>query len=78
MALPHNYAEAVARAVRAAIEEAGQTPNSVAKGSLVPQPTLHRRLHSDGRSPFTLPELDAIAQFLAVPVEQFTAPERVA
>jgi transcriptional regulator with XRE-family HTH domain len=73
MANSDTYTERVAAAVGAAIEAAGTSANAVAKGTGIPQATLSRRLNG---SPFHVGELDRIANYLGIQVEQFTAPAR--
>jgi transcriptional regulator with XRE-family HTH domain len=64
----------VAAAVAAAIAQAGITYQAVAKGTGIPQATLHRKLNE--HVSFNVRELDQIANYLGVPVEQLTAPAR--
>lgn len=65
------YPEVVAAAVRQAIRTSGRTLGSVSTAAGIPRNTLNRRLA--GNSPFTVRELDNIASFLGVPVEQFVS-----
>jgi hypothetical protein len=67
-----SYPDTVAAAVRDAIAATDLSVLQVANGSLIPQPTLHRKLA--GRGPFTVEELARIAGFLEIPVYQLSAP----
>jgi Zn-dependent peptidase ImmA (M78 family) len=69
-----SYPDAVAAAVRAAIDAHETTVNAVALGIGMTRNTFLRRLNGS----FTVTELDRIATHLGVPVEQFTAPRRAA
>lgn len=73
MAPTDTYPEAVREAVKSAIAAAGTTPNAVAAGTGIPQATLSRRMNG---APFLVSELDQIARFLGVPVEDLAAPTR--
>jgi predicted transcriptional regulator len=70
------YTDRVAAAVQHAIDTSGQTVQAVARGSAVPQSTLHNKLHG-GRA-FTVEELARIAAHLEIPVYTLTAPEAAA
>ena len=63
----------VAERVRAAMEEVGQNPKSLAEDSGVPRTTLIRRL--TGNSSFTLNEIDALAPHLGTTVSELLADE---
>jgi transcriptional regulator with XRE-family HTH domain len=63
------YAAQVAKAVTAAIEAAGQTQLGISEATSIPRTTLIRRL--SGATPFTVAELDAIADALGVSVTAF-------
>lgn len=70
------YSEAVAAAVREAMDAAGATRLGVAAATGIPRTTLGRRLL--GTSSFTIAEVHAIASHLGIdPVSILTA-ERVA
>lgn len=71
-----SYTERVAAAVGHAIVESGQTVQAVARGSAVPQSTLHNRLN--GGRPFTVDELDRIARYLGTDVATLIAPKAAA
>jgi len=64
--------EQVAAAVQQAITESGQTVQAVARGSAVPQSTLHNKLNG-GRA-FTVEEIAKIARYLEVPFAALAAP----
>lgn len=70
------YTEAVATAVKAAIEADGRPRGAIAHASGINKNTFIRRL--SGLSPFTVEELANVARFLDIPVEQLTAPQRAA
>lgn len=74
MAPTPTYTERVAAAVAAAIEQAGTSANAVAEGAGIPQATLSRRLN--GHASFLIRELEQIANYLAIPVEQLASPAR--
>jgi predicted transcriptional regulator len=74
MAPTPSYTERVAAAVAAAIAEAGITYQSVAHGSGIPPTTLHRKLNE--HTAFNVRELEQIAKYLGIEVEQLTAPAR--
>lgn len=63
--------EAVAGAVRAAMEQVGESSKHLAEVTLIPRTTLVRRLA--GTSPFTIPELERIASALGTTVTQILA-----
>lgn len=65
MGTADGYAEAVAAAVRAAIEEAKTNTFQVATATGIARSTLERRLL--GVTPFTVRELKAIADHLGIP-----------
>lgn len=71
-----NTSNRVASAVSAAIESAGHTQVSIADATGIPRTTLIRRLR--GQQPFTIAELDAIANTLGVHVTTFLATEDAA
>ena len=52
--------------VQAALDVAGRTPLGVSEHTGIPRTTLLRRL--TGTSPFTVAELEMIADFLGVPL----------
>lgn len=78
-----NYSDLVRAQVVIAFAESGLSEAALSKATMIPRSTLQRRLADPevtGRplSPFTVNELDALADALGVPVEQFGAPARVA
>jgi uncharacterized protein (DUF2384 family) len=75
MAPTDTYTESVRVAVIRAIAAAGTSVNAVAAGTGIPQATMSRRVNG---SPFSLPELSRIAQFLDIPVGQLSDPQRAA
>jgi lambda repressor-like predicted transcriptional regulator len=70
------FTGAVRQAVKAAIAESGATLAAVSEGTGIAQSSLSRKLNTP--SPFTVTELDLIARYLGVPVEQLSAPGRAA
>lgn len=59
--------QGTARAVTAAMEAAGASQLAMSEATGIPRTTLLRRL--SGSSPFTIAELERIADHLQVPVE---------
>lgn len=76
MAPTPSYTERVAAAVAAAIAAAGITYQATAKGTGIPQATLHRKLNE--HVPFNARELEQIARYLGIEVETLAAPTRTA
>ena len=57
-----SYPEAVAKAVRKAMDSSGSSVHATAIKSGIPSATMQRRLTAPARYPFTVAEIDAIAQ----------------
>ena len=57
-----SYPEAVAKAVRKAMDGSGSSVHATAIKSGIPSATMQRRLTAPTRYPFTVAEIDAIAQ----------------
>ena len=57
-----SYPEAVAKAVRKAMDSSGNSVHATALKSGIPSATMQRRLTAPTRYPFTVAEIDAIAQ----------------
>lgn len=58
------YAAAVARKIKKAIDARGLTIEAFANLTMIPRATLNRRLNTNGNSPFSLRELKDVARAL--------------
>jgi ATP-dependent protease HslVU (ClpYQ) ATPase subunit len=72
------YSQRVVGAVQGAIKEHEATELGVADATGIPRTTLRRRLAAPDRSPFTVVELLAIAEYLGVDVRTFIPDEAAA
>ena len=68
----NTYAATVAANINRAIKARGVTVLELSESSLIPRSTLNRRLQ--GKSPFTVAEVEQIAAALNMPLASLTTP----